>query len=231
MRSAVNQASNAANTAASVGAGEGANASAVGANLTPFLTQEMFHPEGIGQQGIGAETSAALGGAGGAASALNGEAMQRAAASRNSGGFQAALADAARSRDQAAAGASEKIEAGNEQAKLGQQQAGAEGLGNLYKTDTSGMLQSMGQEAPDVNSEVNASKTGWLQDASSLLQDAGGLATFGGNLRDARLRLASRLERDNASNATISVGWCPVPAGRNAGRHGSAISGVGECCA
>lgn len=180
MRNAVNQASTAATTAANTGANLGAEASGVGANLTPFLTQEMFHPEGIGQAGIGDETSAALGGAGGAASGLTGIADQKAAASRNAGGYQAALADAARSRDQAAAGASEKIAAGNEQAKLGQQQQGAEGLGSMYKTDTSGMLQAMGQEAPDVNAEVNADKQGWLQDTSALLQDAGSVASLAG---------------------------------------------------
>jgi hypothetical protein len=176
MRSAVNQASNAAATAANTGANLGSTAAGIGANLTPFLTQEMFHPEGIGQQGIGAETSAALGGAGGAASGLTGLADERAAATHNAGGYQAALADAARSRDKAAASASEGIEAQNEQAKMGERQEGAAGLGGLYKTDTSGMLQAMGQVPEDVNAEIAGNKTGWLQNAQSVLKQ---LATGG----------------------------------------------------
>ena len=165
MRNAVGQAGNAASTAANTGANLGANAAGINANVTPFLTEEMLHPEGIGQAGIGAEQAAAMGGAGGATAGFTGEAAQRAAVSHNAGGYQAALADAARSRQQAEAGASENIAAENEKAKMGQQQEGAAGLGNLYKTDTSGMLESQGQVAPDINAEINADKTGWLQNA------------------------------------------------------------------
>jgi hypothetical protein len=185
MRNASSQAGTAATTAANTGAGLGADASAISANLTPFLTQEMLHPQGIGQQGIGAEEAAALGGAGGAGSALTGEAMQRAAVSRNAGGYQAALADAARSRDMAGAGASEKIAAGNEQAKLGQQQQGAEGLGGLYKTDTSGMLSAMNQVPEDVNAEVNANKTGWLQNTLGILSAINGSGNAAANMKQA----------------------------------------------
>ena len=185
MRNATGQAGRAADTAANTGTDLGARASSIGAVTTPFLTQEMLHPTGIGQEGIGAEEAAALGGAGGAASGLTGQAMQRAAVSRNAGGFQAALADAARSREQAAAGASVGIAAQNEQAKLGQQQQGAEGLGNLYKTDTSGMLTAMGQVPEDVNSEVNAGKSGWLQDSLGILSTLNGSANAAANTRNA----------------------------------------------
>lgn len=169
-RNAVNQASSAVNTAGSTATTLGSESQGIGANLTPFLTSEMLHPGGIGQAGLGAEESAALGGAGGAASGLTGQAMQRAAVSRNAGGYQAALADAARERDKAAAGASEGIAAGNEQLKQQQRQQGAEGLGGLYKTDTSGMLESQGQIAPDINAETNAGKSGWLQNSMAIMK-------------------------------------------------------------
>ena len=169
MRNATNQASNAANTAAETGADLGGSAAGINGNLTPFLTQEMLHPEGIGQTGLGAEQAAAQGGAGGAEAGFVGQAAQRAATSRNAGGYQAALADAARSREQAAAGVSEGIVADNEKLKQQQSQEGAEGLGGLYKTDTSGMLTAMGQIPADVNSEVNAGKSGWLQDSEGIL--------------------------------------------------------------
>src|SRR6516162_7390848 len=115
MRSAVNQGKNAFGQATNTAAELGGEAQGIGANLTPFLTQEMLHPQGLGQQGIAAEEAAALGGAGGATAGFAGQAAQRAAASRNAGGFGAALDEAARQRDKAAAGASEGIAAGNEQ--------------------------------------------------------------------------------------------------------------------
>lgn len=169
MRNAVNQATNAANTATNTSANLGGEASGIGANLTPFLTQEMLHPQGIGQTGLGAEEAAAQGGAGGAEAGFVGNAAQRAATSRNAGGYQAALADAARSREQAAAGASEGITADNEKLKQQQSQEGAEGLGGLYKTDTSGMLTAEGQVPEDINAETKAGQAGWLQNATSIL--------------------------------------------------------------
>jgi len=174
MRSAVGQAGNAFRQATSTADQLGAEAQGIGSNLTPFLTAEMLHPEGMSQQGLSAETSAALGGAGGAASGLTGQAVQRAAASRNAGGFQAALGEAARERDKAAAGASENIAAQNEQLRERQQQAGETGLEHLYGVDTSGMLNAMGQESQDINSEVNAGKSGWLQNTMGILNDING---------------------------------------------------------
>lgn len=180
MRSAVNNAGSAFNTAASTGANLGSEAQGIGSNLTPFLTQEMLHPQGLGQEGIGAETGAALGGAGGAASGLMGAASQRAAASRNAGGYDAALDQVARERMKAAGGASEGIQAQNENMKEGQRQAGAAGLGKMYGVDTSGMLESQGQEANDINAQVQAGKSGWLQNTMNVLALAQGKPASGG---------------------------------------------------
>ncbi len=169
MRNAVKQAGNAADTAAATGATLGGEAQGIGANLTPFLTSEMMHPQGIGQEGLAAETGAALGGAGGAASGLVGMANQRAATSRNAGGFQAALDDVSRNRMKAAAGASEGIQAGNENLKQEQMQAGAKGLQGMYGTDTSGMLGATGQISDDVAAQSKANQTGWLQNTTDII--------------------------------------------------------------
>lgn len=177
MRSAVDQASNAAKTAANTSANFGGAASGISANLTPFLTSELQHPQGYSQQDTSAMLSAGLGGAGGANSGLMGQANQRAAVSRNAGGFQAALDDAARSRSKAAAGASEGIAADNANLKQTQQQDAAHGLQGMYGTDTSGMLNASGQIAGDVNSEVNAGKSGWLQNTLNVMNTINGMAT------------------------------------------------------
>lgn len=183
MRSAQRQAGNAFNQAGSTAAELGGEGQAVGANLTPFLTSEMLHPQGLGQEGIAAETGAALGGAGGAAAGLTGQAMQRAAASRNAGGFQAALDDAARQREKAAAGASENIQSQNENLKQQQRQEGASGLEHMYGVDTSGMLGAQRNEAEDINAEANANRTGWLQNTMGILNSLGNLAKGVGQMR------------------------------------------------
>lgn len=178
MKSAVRQATNAYNQANNTANTLNAEGQGIGSNLTPFLTQEMLHPQGLGQQGIAAETGAALGGAGGALSGVQGGAAQRAAVSRNAGGYQAALADAARERTKAAANSSEGIQAQNENLKQEQMQQGAAGLGNLYKTDTSGMLDAMGQERGDIETELAASKApeGWMNTTNNLLGTIGNAA-------------------------------------------------------
>jgi hypothetical protein len=139
----------------------------------------MEHPQGLGQEGIGAETSAALAGGGGAASGLTGGANQRAAVSHNAGGVDAALDSVARERMKAAGQASEGIQAQNENLKETQRQAGAAGLGKMYGVDTQGMLESQGQEANDINSQVNAGNSGWLQNTMNILKTVNSLAKPG----------------------------------------------------
>lgn len=178
----VGQATNAynqANNTANMLSGE---SSAIGSTLTPFLTQEMLHPQGYGQQGLSAMTAAAEGGAGGATSGLTGQAMQRASASQNAGGYQAALDAAARDRTKAAAGASEGIAAQNANLEQQQMQAGAAGLGGMYRTDTSGMLNAMGQQAGDIRAGIAASQAGpgWMSTLGNGLRDLGGIATLAG---------------------------------------------------
>ena len=160
----------------------GGESQAIGANLTPFLTQEMLHPQGIGQQGLSAEEAAATGGAGGSLSAFQGAAAQRAGVSHNGGAFQAALDDASRNAGKASAGASEGIAANNEALKQQQSQQGAAGLGGMYNTDTSGMLNAMNQEHSDINSEIEAQQAGpaWMSTLGKGIGMAGGLAKMAG---------------------------------------------------
>lgn len=182
-RNGVNQASSADTTAASTAATLGSDAAGIDANLTPFLTDEMLHPQGVGQTGLSADTASALGGAGGAASGVTGAANERAAVSRNAGGFSAALDDAARMRSKGAADASEGITGQNEMLKQQQSQEGASELSHMYGTDTSGMLQSQGQEANDIDAESKANSTGWLQDAGSLINDTMGIGKIGAGFK------------------------------------------------
>ncbi len=171
------QATGAFNNATSTSNMLGSDAAGIGANLTPFLTQEMLHPQGYGQQGLSAMTAAAEGGAGGASSGLTGQAMQRAAASHNTGAYGAALDAASRNRTMATADASEGIAAKNAGLQQQQQQDASNQLGGLYKTDTSGMLESQGQEAND----IKVGQTGGIMgDIGTTLGDIGGIAKLAG---------------------------------------------------
>lgn len=170
MRSAVGQGKQATTDAGNTSANLGAQAAGIGSNLTPFLTSELEHPQGYSQGDTSAMLAAGMGGAGGATSALVGQGMQRAAVSRNAGGFQAALDDASRERAKAAAGSAEGIAAQNATVKLGQQQDAAKGLQGMYGTDTSGMLDSAGQQAGDINAQVNAGQSGWLQNSMNVIK-------------------------------------------------------------
>jgi hypothetical protein len=185
MRSASNAAGTAATTAANTGATLGADASGIGSTLTPFLTSELEHPQGYSQQDESSMLSAAEGGAGGATSAIAGKATQAAAQSRNAGGFQAVLDDAARQRTKASADASEGIAANDANLKQTQQQSAEKGLQGMYGTDTSGMLEATGQEAPDINAEVNANNSGWLQQAEGLMGTLSGGANAAANVKKA----------------------------------------------
>lgn len=129
--------------------------------------------------------SAAEGGAGGATSAIAGKATQQAAQTRNGGAFQAVLDDAARQRTKASADASEGVAANDANLKQTQQQDAAKSLQGLYGTDTSGMLQATGQEAPDINSEVNANNSGWLQQAEGVMNTLSGGASAAAGVKRA----------------------------------------------
>jgi hypothetical protein len=159
MRSAVNNANNAFTQANNTADSLNGAASSISGNLTPFLTQRMEHPEGYSQQDTSAMLAAGLGGA----------ANKEAAVTRNAGGFQAALSDAARQRMKAAAGTSEGIAAQNANLKQTQQEEASKQLQGLYGTDTSGMLNAMNQEHEDVNSSIEGNKTGWLQNTLNIM--------------------------------------------------------------
>jgi hypothetical protein len=100
-------------------------------------------------------------------------------------GYSAALDAAARSRDKAAAGTSEGIAANNANVKLNQQSQAGNVLSNLYGIDTRSQLGASGQVAPDVNAQVNASKSGWLQNLEGIMNTFSGAGNAAANIMKA----------------------------------------------
>jgi hypothetical protein len=184
-RSAQASANSGASTAASTAAGLNANAGAIGSSITPFLTQEMLHPQGYSQQDLTSQLDAAQAGAGGATGGITGQANLQAARTRNSSGFTGALDDAARQRDKAAASSSEGIAANDADLKQKQQQEGAAGLQGLQATDQGDALKSMGIQTGDINASVDAGKSGWLQNATGIINTLSGAATGAAGLKKA----------------------------------------------
>lgn len=168
MRDASAAAANAANAASTAAGQYGSNAAAVNANLLPFETRQLNNPSGMSQRDIGSQLTAGLAGAGGATSGLTGAAGAEAGRTRNPMGFSAALDSAARSRDKAAAGISEGVAANNANVKLGQQSDAAKTLGGLYGTDVGGQIGAGRNVGSDIDAEVAANRTGWLQNAISI---------------------------------------------------------------
>lgn len=171
-RAAQAAASSAGQQAGQAGATYGSNAANINANLMPFLTRQMTNPQGMSQRDIGAQLTNALAGSGGATAGLTGAAGKMAAATRNPMGFSAALDAAARSRDRAAAGAGEDVAARNAQTKLAQQESASKELGGLYGTDVSGQLGAERNQTGDINAQIEAGKSGWLQNVESIANTA-----------------------------------------------------------
>lgn len=116
--------------------------------------------------------TAGLAGAGGATSGLAGAASKDAATTRNPNGFSAALDAAARSRQQAAAGTAEGIQAQNAGVKMAQQQQAGDILSNMYGKSLSAQNGASGQIANDVNAQTNANRQ-TFNDISSGISDIG----------------------------------------------------------
>ena len=176
LRQAAAQAGQAANTAAATGAQLGGEAQGELGVLNPFATREMQAEHAYDPSQLNELLTAAGAGAGGVTGAAQAAMQRQAASTGNAAGATKGLQELARDRMKTQAGASENI-AGED--VLGAQKLRQEGAGlesGLYGENLKGQLEAMGQVAPDINAEVNANKTGWLQNAESIAATAGKVA-------------------------------------------------------
>lgn len=162
-RAAQQAAKNAAATAGSTAAQFGGEAQGEQAALTPFFQREMTAEHGFDPTQTGELLTAAGAGIGGAAGAEEGRAAEEQAKTRNASGFTKSLDELARDRMKASAGASEGIAAEDVMGAKKLNEEGAAGLSGLYGTNTGAMLKAMGQQNEDINTQVAAGKSGWLQ--------------------------------------------------------------------
>lgn len=116
-------------------------------------------------------------GAGGANATVGGEGRLAALRSRTAGGFAPALDEAARAKGRTLATGGLDVANANAQLKQQQQTQALNALQGLYGTDTSNQLRAMGLSNEDLNTELNAGKSGWLQNTEGVLGTIGGLGS------------------------------------------------------
>jgi hypothetical protein len=175
---------NQANQAGTVAGQFGSQAGTEGAQLNPFLTQEMRAQHGLtpGQQNEMLTASEA--GAGGALGGLGAGIQTNASRTGNATGVGKTLDEMARDRSKAAAGASENIAAQDVMGAKQEQQQGAAGMQGLYGTNVGGQLSAMKQQGQDISAAANmtASPFADLANVAGLGASVGGAAAkaFGG---------------------------------------------------
>jgi len=169
---------NQANQAGTVAGQFGSQAGTEGAQLNPFLTQEMKAQHGLtpGQQNEMLTASEA--GAGGALGGLGAGIQNNAARTGNATGVGKTLDEMARDRAKSAAGASEGIAASDVMGAKQMNQQGAAGMQGLYGTNVSGQLNAMKQQGQDISAAANmtASPFADLANVAQLGASIGGKA-------------------------------------------------------
>ena len=163
LRQAAAAAGQAATTAANVGGELGQEAQGELSTLSPFYGREMQAKHSLDPSQINELLTAAGAGAGGTTGAIGAQMQRQAAATGNAAGATKSLQELARDRMKANAGTSEGIAGQDIAGAQKLQQEGAAGMSGLYGENLKGQLEAMGQVAPDINAQTNASKTGWMK--------------------------------------------------------------------
>ena len=142
-------------------------------------TQHAFEPGQLNEL-----LTFGMGGLGGAASAAQNQSDMLAANTRNQSGFTKSLQEQARDRMKAAAGMSEGIAAQDVAGAKDLNNAGVGIMSNLFGQDTNSQLAAMGQRNAAINTQIDAGKSGWLQNMNETIKSIGSLGPkipgFGG---------------------------------------------------
>ena len=181
-RSIQQSATSAANTAGTTGAGYGSTAAAIGAPLTKTLQNDVNNPIGFTPTETNNMLVAGEQGAGGATSAITGQAGLQAGRTRNSAALSGVLDQAARQKQQQLSQNALGVQ--NQSAMLAQQKRASAlgGLQGLYGTDVGAQLKAMGIQDQDLNTAIQAGNSGWLQNTMGAIGTLGNLGLGAGKL-------------------------------------------------
>lgn len=112
--------------------------------LSPALNQDITNPQGFGTAGVNAMNTANSQSIGGSTAGAVGEGNLAAARTRNAGGFQSALDEAARSGQRQLSENAVGIQAANEMEKQRQRSAAEQLMNSQYGMDTNAALGALG---------------------------------------------------------------------------------------
>lgn len=177
-RDAQNQAKQTFNTASGVTNTSSGNAGNLYSNLVPQFQAEATGAEGYTPADLSSMTTASNQALGGGVASAVGEANQRAAADRNSGGFAPGLDEASRSATRQQSQNDLGIQKANADLKQRNKQAGLAGEEGLFNTENNDVLSSLGLQNGSTNALTNAGSQGWLQNTTGILNSIRGA---GGN--------------------------------------------------
>jgi hypothetical protein len=119
--------------------------------------------------------TAAGAGIGAASGAVAHDTDMLAGRTRNESGFTKSLQEQARDKMKASAGVSEGVAAQDVMGAKQLNQEGASGLSHLFDSDQSEQMKAMGLQAQDTAAEVEAGKSGWLQNMNDTIKAIGSL--------------------------------------------------------
>jgi hypothetical protein len=176
-RSVHNTASANSKTATGTGNQFGQEGQQIASSIIPGLEQEATHPTGFDPTTLNNMRVGSAQALGGATSGITGEANLEAARTRNAGGFAAALDEAARQRMRQASSNELGIQTNNANLANEKQMQAQKELAGLYGTDTSNQLKSMGLANEDLNTELGADKTGWVQNVEGGINSLANVAS------------------------------------------------------
>lgn len=170
------KAKGAASTASGIGGNYGLQANEIGSSLIPGLEREAQNPTGFTPTQKNNMLVASQEAVGGSGAGTTGAANLLAARTRNAGGFARALDENARQRMRQLSSNALGIENKDAEVGLDRQAQAQRMLSGLYGTDVSGQLRAMGLENEDLNTALQAGKSGWQQNAMGWIDSLAGAA-------------------------------------------------------
>jgi hypothetical protein len=163
----------------------GVQAGDISSSVIPGLEQQATHPTGFDPTQKNRMLVAGAEAAGGAGAGAGGAATLEKLRTRSPSGFSAALDEASRIKQRQLSGNALGVE--NEDARLAlqRQNEAQRMLQGFYNTDTGNQLKAMGLADEDLNTALNAGKSGWLQNTEGILNTAANLGSSAAGVKKA----------------------------------------------
>ena len=160
----------------------GATSDTLTGQLTPTYTQMATNPQGMTAGELNDARTASMESTGGGVASAVGQGGLTAARTGNAGGYQAALADAARKGIATNSQNALKVANLNTALKESQREQGISGIQGLQSENQAGALNAMGLDAQAINAQTEAGKSGWFQNMLGLINAGSGAAMAAGKL-------------------------------------------------